>query len=162
MAVFKVRKVKNYTSMSNEHLQNKELSLKTKGLLSYMLSLPDDWNYSLEGLVSNCKESKTSIRSALNELKQHGYLSVKKLYPNKTASKKIEYAYNIYEERGLNPYIKNQDMDNPYLASQHIENNTQQSTNKQITNRLNTKEQIDKEDKEDKEKNNDDFEMFYK
>ncbi len=55
MAVFKVRKVKNYTSMSNEHLQNKELSLKAKGLLSYMLSLPDDWNYSLEGLVSNCK-----------------------------------------------------------------------------------------------------------
>ncbi len=104
------------------------------------------------GLVSNCKESKTSIRSTLNELKQHGYLSVEKLYPNKTASKKIEYTYNIYEERGLNPYIKNQDMDNPYLASQHIENNTQQSTNKQITNkqitnRLNTKEQIDKEDK---------------
>ena len=48
----------------------------------------------------------------------------------------------LYEERGLNPYIKNQDMDNPYLASQYIENNTQQSTN-----RLNTKEQIDKEDK---------------
>ena len=158
MAVFKVKKVKNYTSMSNEHLQNKELSLKAKGLLSYMLSLPDGWNYSLEGLVSNCKESKTSIRSALNELKQHGYLSVEKLYPNKTESKKIEYTYNIYEERGLNPYIKNQDMDNPYLASQHIENNTQQSTNKQITNRLNTKEQIDKEDKE----NNDDFEMLYK
>ena len=145
MAGFKVKKVKNYTSMSNEHLQNKELSLKAKGLLSYMLSLPDDWNYSL--VVSNCKESKTSIRSALNELKQHGYLSVEKLYPNKTASKKIEYAYNIYEERGLNPYIKNQDMDNPYLASQYIENNTQQSTSKRITNRLNTKEQIDKEDK---------------
>ena len=150
MAVFKVRKVKNYTSMSNEHLQNKELSLKAKGLLSYMLSLPDDWNYSLEGLVPNCKESKTSIRSTLNELKQHGYLSVEKLYPNKTESKKIEYDYNIYEERDLNPYIKNQDMDNPYLASQHIENNTQQSTNKQITNRLNTKEQIDKEDKHNK------------
>ena len=158
MAVFKVKKVKNYTSMSNEHLQNKELSLKAKGLLSYMLALPDDWNYSLEGLVSNCKESKISLRSTLNELKQHGYLSIEKLYPNKTESKKIEYTYNIYEERGLNPYIKNQDMDNSYLASQHIENNTQQSTNKQITNRLNTKEQIDKEDKE----NNDDFEMLYK
>ena len=69
MAVFKVRKVKNYTSMSNEHLQNKELSLKEYGLLSYMLSLLNDWNYSLEGLVSNCKENKTSIRSTLNELK---------------------------------------------------------------------------------------------
>ena len=135
MAVFKVKKVKNYISMSNELLQNKELSLKAKGLLSYMLSLPNDWNYSLEGLVSNCKESKTSIRSTLNELKQHGYLSVEKLYPNKTASKKIEYDYNIYEEQALNPY-----MDNPYLAFQYIENNIQQSTNKRITNRLNTKE----------------------
>ena len=70
----------------------------------------------------------------------YGYLSVEKLYPNKTASKKIEYDYNIYEEQALNPYIINQDMDNPYLASQYIENNIQQSTNKRITNRLNTKE----------------------
>lgn len=69
MAVFKVEKTKNFTIMSNHHLQNKNLSLKAKGLLSYMLSLPMDWDYSLAGLVANSKESKTSIRNALNELK---------------------------------------------------------------------------------------------
>ena len=75
MAVFKVEKTKNFTIMSNHHLQNKNLSLKAKGLLSYMLSLPNDWDYSLAGLVANSKESKTSIRNTLNELKEHHYLS---------------------------------------------------------------------------------------
>ena len=55
MAVFKVEKTKNFTIMSNHHLQNKNLSLKAKGLLSYMLSLPSDWDYSLAGRVSNSK-----------------------------------------------------------------------------------------------------------
>ncbi len=59
MAVFKVEKTKNFTIMSNHHLQNKNLSLKAKGLLSYMLSLPNDWDYSLAGFVANSKESKT-------------------------------------------------------------------------------------------------------
>ena len=76
MAVFKVEKTKNFTIMSNHHLQNKNLSLKAKGLLSYMLSLPDDWDYSLAGLVVNSKESKTPIRNTLNELKEHHYLSI--------------------------------------------------------------------------------------
>lgn len=58
-----------------------------------MLSLPDDWSYPLEGLVSNCKESKILIRSTLNEFKQHGHLFVEKLYSNKTISKNIEYTY---------------------------------------------------------------------
>ena len=55
--------------MSNHHLQNKNLSLKAKGLLSFMLSLPENWDYSLAGLVKNSKESKTSIRNTLKELK---------------------------------------------------------------------------------------------
>ena len=56
MAVFKVKKTKNFTIMSNHHLQNRNLSLKAKGLLSYMLSLPEDWDYSLPGLLANSKE----------------------------------------------------------------------------------------------------------
>lgn len=72
MAVFKDEKKKNYTIMSNHHLQNKNLSLKAKGLLSYMLSLPSDWDYSLVGLKSNLKESKTSLRNTLTELKENG------------------------------------------------------------------------------------------
>jgi len=142
MAVFKVEKTKNFTIMSNHHLQNKNLSLKAKGLLSYMLSLPSDWDYSLAGLVSNSKESKTSIRNTLNELKENHYLSVTKLYPNQTESKKIEYVYNIYEEPHLEPGIQNQDTENQYLDFQSFENDTQINTNIQ-----NTKEQTDKEDK---------------
>lgn len=142
MAVFKVEKTKNYTIMSNHHLQNKNLSLKAKGLLSYMLSLPNDWDYSLAGLVANSKESKTSIRNALNELKENHYLSVTKLYPNQTESKKIEYIYNIYEEPHLEPGIQKQDAENQYLDFQSLENDTQINTNKQSI-----KEQTDKIDK---------------
>lgn len=142
MAVFKVEKTKNFTIMSNHHLQNKNLSLKAKGLLSYMLSLPSDWDYSLAGLVANSKESKTSIRNTLNELKENHYLSIIKLYPNQTESKKIEYVYNIFEEPHLEPSIQKQDTENQYLDFQYIENDTQINTNIQ-----NTKEQTDKEDK---------------
>ena len=142
MAVFKVEKTKNFTIMSNHHLQNKNLSLKAKGLLSYMLSLPSDWDYSLAGLVSNSKESKTSIRNTLNELKENHYLSITKLYPNQTESKKIEYVYNIYEEPHLEPSIQKQDTENQYLDFQSLENDTQINTNKQSI-----KEQTDKEDK---------------
>lgn len=142
MAVFKVEKIKNYTIMSNHHLQNKNLSLKAKGLLSYMLSLPEDWDYSLAGLVANCKESKTSLTTALNELKVNGYLIIEKMYPNQTESKRIEYVYNIYEEPHLELCIHKQDTQNQYLDFQDVEFNTQQNTNKQII-----KEQIDKDDK---------------
>ena len=142
MAVFKVEKTKNFTIMSNHHLQNKNLSLKAKGLLSYMLSLPNDWDYSLAGLVANSKESKTSIRNTLNELKENHYLSITKLYPNQTESKKIEYVYNIYEEPHLEPSIQKQDTENQYLDYQYLENDTQINTNKQRM-----KEQTDKVDK---------------
>ncbi len=142
MAVFKVEKTKNFTIMSNHHLQNKNLSLKAKGLLSYMLSLPSDWDYSLAGLVANSKESKTSIRNTLNELKENHYLFITKLYPNQTESKKIEYVYNIYEEPHLETVIRKQDTENQYLDFQYIENDTQLNTNKQSI-----KEQTDKIDK---------------
>ena len=142
MAVFKVEKTKNFTIMSNHHLQNKNLSLKAKGLLSYMLSLPNDWDYSLAGLVANSQESKTSIRNTLNELKENHYLSITNLYPNQTESKKIEYIYNIYEEPHLEPSMQKQDTENQYLDFQYIENDTQLNTNKQSM-----KEQTDKLDK---------------
>lgn len=142
MAVFKLPKTKNFTIMSNHHLQNKNLNLKAKGLLSYILSLPSDQDYSLAGLVANSKESKTSIRNTLTELKENHYLFVTKLYPNQTESKKIEYVYNIYEEPHLEPDIQKQDTENQYLDFQYIENDTQLNTNKQSI-----KEQTDKEDK---------------
>lgn len=74
MAVFRVERIKDYTVMSNHHLRNKNLSLKAKGLLSQMLSLPDDWDYTLKGLAAINKESVDAIRTAIWELEDTGYV----------------------------------------------------------------------------------------
>jgi hypothetical protein len=74
MSVFRINKTKNFTVMSNYHFKEKAMSLKAKGLLSLMLSLPDDWNYSISGLVRLSKDGKDSVMSALGELEKFGYL----------------------------------------------------------------------------------------
>ena len=73
MAVFRVEKNRGYTVMSNHHLRDKSLSLKAKGLLSLMLSLPEDWDYTTKGLAKICKDGVDSICSTVNELEEHGY-----------------------------------------------------------------------------------------
>ena len=78
MPVFKINKNRDFTVMSNYHLRDKTISLKAKGLLSYMFSNPEDWNYSLNGLVAVCKEGKDAISSTLQELKKHGYLVIER------------------------------------------------------------------------------------
>ncbi len=75
MAVFRIEKTRDFTVMSNFHLRDVELSLKAKGLLSLMLSLPDDWDYTTKGLARICKDGVDSITSALKELENHGYLT---------------------------------------------------------------------------------------
>lgn len=75
MAVFRVEKTRDFTVMSNYHLRDVELSLKAKGLLSLMLSLPEDWDYTTKGLACICKDGVDSITSALKELENHGYLT---------------------------------------------------------------------------------------
>ena len=74
MSVFRVEKTKGYTVMSNHHLRNHALSLKAKGLLSQMLSLPDDWDYTLQGLAQINKESIDAIREAVRDLERAGYI----------------------------------------------------------------------------------------
>ena len=74
MAVFRVERTSDYTVMSNYHLRDKRLSLKAKGLLSQMLSLPEDWDYTLAGLCYINRESKDAIRTAIHELEQAGYI----------------------------------------------------------------------------------------
>lgn len=74
--VFKIEKNKNYTGMSNYHLCDKKLSFKAKGLLTFMLSLPEDWDSSMKRLVAVSKENVKTIRSILNELKSQGYLEI--------------------------------------------------------------------------------------
>lgn len=95
MSTFRVNKNVNYTVMSNHHLQDKRLSLKAKGLLSYMLSLPDDWDYSLKGLTVGCKDGLDSVRTAVLELEEHGYVRCQKVRNAK--GQIIDYDYQVYE-----------------------------------------------------------------
>lgn len=128
MTVFRVHKTDNYTVMSNHHLRNKELSLKAKGLLSVILSLPESWKYSVAGLAAICKEGVTAVKSALGELETSGYVVVTKLYPGQTESGRIEYLYDIYEK----PQMK-QGIGNLGVECQGVENKAQLSINKSNT-----------------------------
>ena len=95
MSTFRVNKNVNYTVMSNHHLQDKRLSLKAKGLLSYMLSLPDDWDYSLKGLTTGCRDGIDSVRSAVHELEDGGYLCRSKV--RDARGRIIDYNYEVFE-----------------------------------------------------------------
>ena len=99
MAICRVNKTKNYTVMSNFHLRDKKLSLKAKGLLSVVLSLPDDWDYSVSGLCAVCGEGETTVKSAIKELKANGYLMVTKVYPGESKTGRIEYVYDFFENK---------------------------------------------------------------
>ena len=137
MATIRVHKTKNYTVMSNTHLRDKNLSLKAKGLLSVMLSLPDNWDYSIAGLVTISKENETAVKSALNELKDNNYVVVTKENPTKSNGGRIKYTYEVYEE----PYkqkIEKQDTENLGVECQQVENHGQLNTNELSTEELNT------------------------
>ena len=96
MAVFRVERNTGYTVMSNHHLRNKELSLKAKGLLSQMLSLPEDWDYTLSGLSYINRESIDAIRTAIWELEKAGYITRRQGRDDKGKMTAIEYT--IYEQ----------------------------------------------------------------
>ena len=102
MAVIRVEKRKGYTIMSNYHLRDKNLPLKAKGLLSIMLSLPDEWHYNVRGLAAICKEGVTSISSTLRELEQWGYM--RRHQPN-TGGKFGEIEYIISTRYLLSRYM---------------------------------------------------------
>ena len=160
MSTFRVNKNVNYTVMSNYHLQDKKLSLKAKGLLSYMLSLPDDWDYSLKGLTTGCKDGLDSVRTAVLELEEHGYVRRQKV--RNARGQIIDYDYQVYEspvedipavpdddnstpppstssgqKSGVKP-CSSPFLDFPNLAEPNLEKATQQNTNKQNTKRQST------------------------
>ena len=146
MSVIRVVKNKDYTVMSNAHLHDKRLSLKAVGLLSIVLSLPDDWYYTVKGLVGSVKDGERAVNGALSELKKCGYLQVNKLYPNSERSK-IEYQYVFYEKpQGIQNVPLEQDLQNVDLQNVDLQNVDLQNvgayinTNKQSTNKQNTKE----------------------
>lgn len=122
MAVFRVNKATGYTVMSNFHLRDKRMSLKAKGLLSLILSLPDTWNYSLGGLVSICIESEGAVKTALKELKQYGYLRIDKVKPTKENGGRYEYIYNIFEQPTEKQEVEIQGVEIQPLEIQPLEN----------------------------------------
>lgn len=149
MAVIRVNKTSDYTVMSNAHFKEKNMSLKAKGLLSLMLSLPDSWDYSIAGLCAICKENQTAVKSTLKELKKFGYLVITKNMPDKTESGRIEYTYNIYEKPQIQSE-EDQDVEEQEKEKQGIENLPLENlpTENQLqlnTNSLTTKKSTTKE-----------------
>lgn len=133
MSVIRIHKTNNFTVMSNYHFKEKNMSLKAKGLLSLMLSLPNDWNYSVSGLVKLSKDGKDSVMTALAELEKFGYLTRQQLVNEKGQFSGVEY--HIYEQ----PQAKNAVSENPHTESentekQHAENRPQLNTNQLNTN----------------------------
>ena len=129
MAVFRVEKNKGYTVMSNHHLRNKELSLKAKGLLSQMLSLPEDWDYTLAGLSLINRESIDAIRTAVWELEKAGYITRRQGRDEKGKMTAIEYT--IYEQPQPPeldcPVLENPTADNPILENPTTDNPTSEN-----------------------------------
>ena len=122
MAVFRVERNKGYTVMSNHHLRNKELSLKAKGLLSQMLSLPDNWDYTLKGLSLINRESVDAIRTAVWELEKAGYITRRQGRDEKGKMTAIEYI--IYETPQTPPELEKPVLENPTTGSPILENPT--------------------------------------
>ena len=137
MAVFRIERTRDYTVMSNHHLRNANLSLKAKGLLSMMLSLPEDWNYTTRGLAKICKEGVDAIGAALRELEAAGYIVRHKLRDRQGRISDTEYV--IYEQPQLRkPDTDSPDTENPYMDKPDTEkpaelNIEKSNTQKSIT-----------------------------
>ena len=130
MAVFRVERNKGYTVMSNHHLRNKELTLKAKGLLSQMLSLPEDWDYTLAGLSLINREKIDAIREAVRELERAGYIMRSRERDEKGRLRGADYV--IYEQPQPPP-----DLDLPTLENPTLENPTQEKPTLENPTQLN-------------------------
>ena len=142
MAVFRIERTRDYTVMSNHHLRDKALSLKSKGLLSMMLSLPEDWNYTTRGLAKICKEGVDAIGGALRELETAGYIVRHQLRDRQGRISDTEYV--IYEQPQPKapdtpqPDTASPDTENPYLADPDTEKPAELNIEKSRTQKSNT------------------------
>ena len=128
MAVFRVEKNRGYTVMSNHHLRNKDLSLKAKGLLSQMLSLPENWDYTLKGLSLINRESIDAIRTAVWELEKAGYITRQQNRDGK--GKMADMVYTIYEQPQPRPEAEDEEqpgLENPVLENPTSDNPTSEN-----------------------------------
>ena len=157
MAVFRVERNTGYTVMSNHHLRNKELSLKAKGLLSQILSLPEDWDYTLAGLSYINREKIDAIRTAIWELEKAGYITRRQGRDEKGKMTAIEYT--IYEQpqppQLENPILENPILENPTPGKPILENPIQ--GNPTLENPMQLNKDIQRTDLPKKEKRNTDL-----
>ena len=143
MAIIRVQHTKDYTVMANFHLRDRNLSLKAKGVMSFMLSLPDTWDFSMEGLAICSKDGVDSVRSALKELEDSGYLVRSRARDEK--GKVGKAIYDLYEKPALekpileNPIQEKPILEKPILDKPILEKQAQINTNELNTNELNTK-----------------------
>lgn len=139
MAVFRVEKNRGYTVMSNHHLRNRDLTLKAKGLLSQMLSLPEDWDYTLAGLSHINREKIDAIREAVRELERAGYIQRTRERDDKGRLRGADYV--IYEQPQPPtldlPTLENPTLDNPTQEKPTLENPTQLNKELSITEKSN-------------------------
>ena len=117
MSVFRVEKNKGYTVMSNHHLRNKALSLKAKGLLSQMLSLPEDWDYTLAGLAKINKEKIDAIRAAIRELEDAGYIARVRQRDEKGRLRGTDYIIYEYPQAAEDSKSEEPILENPTLEN---------------------------------------------
>ena len=150
MAVFRVERNTGYTVMSNHHLRNKELSLKAKGLLSQLLSLPEDWDYTLAGLSYINREKIDAIREAVRELERAGYIQRSRERDEKGRLRGTDYI--IYEQP---PNLDLPTLENPTLGNPTLENPTQEKPT--LENPMQLNKDIQKTDLPKKEKSNTDL-----
>lgn len=138
MAVFRIEKTRDYTVMANHHLRNTKLSLKAKGLLSLMLSLPEDWDYTTKGLAKICKDGVDSIYSTVNELEEHGYVIRERIRNAKGQLTDIQY--NILEQpKPPQPGQEKPKQENPVLGNPVLGSPEQEEPEQGNTAQLNTK-----------------------
>ncbi len=137
VSVFRVERTRDYTVMSNHHLKNKVLSLKAKGLMSLILSLPDDWDYTLQGLAQISLEKIDAIRRAVKELECEGYITRGRERDEQGKLRGTEYV--IREQPMLDlPTLENPTLDKPMLEKPTLENPTQLNIYKSNTQLLKT------------------------
>lgn len=143
MAVFRVEKTKDFTVMSNHHLRNTNLSLKAKGLLSLMLSLPENWDYTTKGLAHICKDGVDSFSTALKELERHGYLTRQRIRYENGQLGDIEYTIHekpvTAEKQDPAPKWENPEQVNPGQAKPEQAEPKQENPAQLNTNPLRTK-----------------------
>ena len=157
MAVFRVERNKGYTVMSNHHLRNKELTLKAKGLLSQMLSLPEDWDYTLAGLSQINREKIDAIREAIKELEKAGYIVRSRERDEKGRLRGADYV--IYEQPHTEPTpdlptLENPTLDNPMQEKPMLEKPT-------LENPMQLNKDIQRTDLPTKEKRNTDLQSTH-